>query len=131
MSLPLNESNLAQVVGEDGLRRLVSGFYRRTKADPRLAPMYPMYPDGDWDGAEERLAQFLIYRFGGTDTYLQERGHPRLRQRHAPYPVDAAARDAWIENMEASLDEVGFPAEADAVLRPFLRQTADFLINRR
>ena len=120
--------SIYDVVGEDGLTRLVASFYAGIPDDPILGPMYP---EGDFEGAEERLRSFLIYRLGGPQTYIQERGHPRLRMRHLPFPIGTAARDAWVSRMEAALDEVAFPAEVDATLRTFFADVATFLINRR
>ena len=114
-------------IGEEGFRRLVAAFYRRVPADDILGPMYP---SEDLAGAEERLREFLIFRFGGPVRYLETRGHPRLRMRHAPFAIGQAARNRWIELMTAALDETGLPAEADAVLRKFFDSTATFMINR-
>lgn len=90
-----------------------------------------MYPEDDLPGAERRLLQFLIFRFGGPQTYLEERGHPRLRMRHAPFVVDQRARDRWVALMDRALDEAALPAEAEATLRPFFHDVATFLMNRR
>jgi hemoglobin len=89
-----------------------------------------MYPHDDLAGAEERLRDFLIFRFGGSTRYLERRGHPRLRARHAPFHIDSAARDRWLTLMERALDQTALPPEADALLRAFFRNTATFLINR-
>jgi truncated hemoglobin YjbI len=62
--------------------------------------------------------------------YIEQRGHPRLRARHAPFAIDQGARDRWIELMMRALDETALPAEADAVLRAFFHSTATFMINR-
>ena len=114
-------------VGEEGVARLVAGFYARVPEDDVLSPMYP--PD-DMDGAERRLRDFLVYRFGGPQRYIEERGHPRLRVRHAPFAIDLTARDRWMQHMSAALDECGFdPHVADAI-RAFLGDVATFLINR-
>jgi hemoglobin len=115
-------------IGEEGFSRLVAGFYRRIPQDDILGPMYP---SDDLPGAEERLRDFLIFRFGGPPRYLEQRGHPRLRMRHAPFPIGQEARDRWVQIMTAALDEAHLPADADAVLREFLTSTATFMINRR
>lgn len=117
-----------EIIGEDGFTRLVAAFYRRIPGDAILGPMYPA---DDLEGAERRLRDFLIFRFGGPPTYIQERGHPRLRMRHRPFAIDAAARDRWIELMTAAREEAALPAEADAVLAAFFDDAATFLINRR
>ncbi len=109
------------------LRALVAAFYARVPADDVLGPMYR---GRDLAGAEQRLRGFLIYRFGGPATYIEQRGHPRLRMRHAPFAVNQAARDRWIELMTAALKEVQFPPEPSALLHDFFESTASFLINR-
>jgi hemoglobin len=120
-------ASLCDVVGEARLRALVSAFYRRVRTDALIGPMYP--PD-DWAGAEKRLADFLIYRFGGPPTYLEERGHPRLRGRHLPFAIGEAERDRWLQLMEAAMTEIDLPGEALPPLRGFFAQVADFMRNR-
>lgn len=115
------------MIGEDGFRRLVAAFYRRVPADGILAPIYRRR---DLVAAENRLRGFLIYRFGGPEDYIQQRGHPRLRMRHAPFPIGQSARDHWIELMTAALDETNLPGEAKTLLENFFHSTATFLINR-
>jgi hemoglobin len=115
------------LIGEDGFSRLVRAFYRQVEADDILGPMYPK---NDLEGAEERLRDFLVFRFGGPVRYLESRGHPRLRMRHMPFAIDLAARDRWVELMENALREAALPEEANAVLLPFFRNTATFMINR-
>src|SRR4051812_47798858 len=87
-TMAISDGDVFGLIGEEGFRRLVAAFYRRVPADPVLGRMYP--PD-DLDAAEQRLAGFLIQRFGGPDAYSQARGHPRLRMRHAPFTIDHAA----------------------------------------
>jgi hemoglobin len=82
------------------------------------------------DGAEARLRDFQIGRFGGPPRYLQQRGHPRLRMRHLPVAIDPRARDRWVELMERALVEAAFPAEVDAAMREFFGAVATMLINR-
>ncbi|MCK5945150.1 MAG: globin [Planctomycetes bacterium] len=117
-----------ELLGEPKLAAIVAAFYRRVPDDDVLGPMYP---EGDLAGAEHRLKTFLIYRFGGPQTYLQERGHPRLRMRHAPFVVDQRARDRWMELMMAAVDEVGVEAEHRDYLETFLGGIATFLVNRQ
>jgi hemoglobin len=114
-------------IGEDGFARLVRAFYARVPADDILGPMYPA---DDLPGAEARLRDFLVGRFGGPPRYVEQRGHPRLRERHAPFAIDQPARDRWMALMGHALDETALPAESDAVLRRFFDDTATFMINR-
>lgn len=124
----MEDNEIYSAIGEDGFERLVAAFYRRIPQDDILGPMYA--EDDDLGGAEERLRDFLIYRFGGPPRYIEERGHPRLRMRHIRFPIGQAARDRWLELMTAALVEANFPVEIEAKLRAFFDSTATFLINR-
>lgn len=121
------ELPIYDLLGESKLGAIVAAFYRRVPQDPILGPMYPPH---DLAGAEHRLRTFLCYRFGGPPVYLHERGHPRLRMRHAPFRIDGASRDRWMELMMAAVDEVGVAAEHRNYLESFLGDIATFLINR-
>lgn len=123
----MEESELYSVLGEEGFRRLVAAFYRQIPGDEVLGPLYPQ---NDFAGAEERLRDFLIFRFGGPQRYIEQRGHPRLRMRHAPFPVDQAARDRWMKLMNAALDEVAAPAPVRQVLLNYFDSTATAMMNR-
>jgi len=125
-----DELPVHQLIGSEGITALVAGFYRRVPDDDVLGPLYPKH---DFAGAEVRLRDFLIYRFGGSPKYVQERGHPRLRMRHAPFAVDQRARDRWMELMGQSIDEqvmAGMAPAVGAYLREFLGGIATFLMNR-
>jgi hemoglobin len=123
----VDDNDVYGAIGEDGFRRLVAAFYRQVPGDDILGPMYPKE---DMHGAETRLRDFLIFRCGGPQHYLGQRGHPRLRMRHAPFAVGQAARDRWIELMNRALEEADLPAEAEAPLRRFFESTATFMMNR-
>ena len=123
----MEENELYPLIGEDGFKRLVAAFYRQVPQDDILGPMYP---ERDFDGAEKRLRSFLIYRFGGPPVYIEERGHPRLRMRHAPFTVNQTARNRWIQLMGKALEEVKLPAEAERILRAYFESTATFMLNR-
>jgi hemoglobin len=123
----MQEVEVYSVIGAEGFTRLVAAFYRQVPRDEILGPMYPM---PDLQGAEERLRDFLIYRFGGPQTYIGHRGHPRLRARHAPFAIDQAARDRWIQLMNGAFGEAALPEEAEQVLRKFFDGMSSFMINR-
>ena len=123
----MEDHEVYSAIGEDGFARLISGFYRRVPQDEILGPMYG---DHDLEGAEERLREFLIFRFGGPTRYVENRGHPRLRMRHAPFPIGTAVRDRWVQLMNRALDEARLPEEAEQILRSFFNATATFLMNR-
>lgn len=123
----MSDLDVYGAIGEDGFERLVRAFYAQVPTDPVLAPMYPAE---DLPGAEARLRDFLVGRFGGPMRYVEARGHPRLRQRHAPFAIDQRARDRWIALMTRALDEAALPAEAHATLRAFFDATSTFMMNR-
>jgi hemoglobin len=123
----MDESEIFQAIGEQGFERLVAAFYRQVPHDDILGPMYPRE---DLAGAEQRLRDFLIGRFGGPPRYIEQRGHPRLRMRHAPFAITGAARDRWVLLMSRAMDEVQLPPEVDLALRPFFEGVATMMINR-
>jgi hemoglobin len=123
----MQEHEIYAALGDDGFRRLVAEFYRQVPGDEVLGPMYPA---DDLSGAEQRLRGFLIYRFGGPPRYLEERGHPRLRMRHAPFSVNDLARQHWLKLMRAALENAGFDADARETLWNFFETTAAAMINR-
>ncbi len=93
----MDELNVYALIGEEGFARLVGAFYRQVPKDDILSRMYPLH---DLQGAEERLRDFLVGRFGGPQRYIERRGHPRLRARHIPFHINQAARDRWIALMD-------------------------------
>jgi hemoglobin len=127
VATPVDDQEIFPLIGEDGFVRLIAAFYRQVPHDALLGPMYAAR---DLAEAEARLRDFLIYRFGGPPRYIEQRGHPRLRMRHAPFTIGQAARDRWIQLMNNALAEAAFPVEAEALLREFFAGTATFMINR-
>lgn len=132
----MNEDGVFARIGEEGFERLVAAFYRQIPGDDILGPMYRASPREGAESeaehmaaAEARLRDFLIFRFGGPQRYVERRGHPALRKRHFPFEVNQAARDRWVLLMNNALDEAGLPDEVTAVLREFLGNVATFLIN--
>src|SRR5437870_3283728 len=97
--------------GEPTFRRLVDEFYAGVANDPVLRPLYP---EEDLRSASNRLRMFLIQYWGGPATYSQQRGHPRLRMRHAPFRVGPRERDAWLGHMRSAMDSLRLPPEHDA-----------------
>jgi hemoglobin len=123
----VEEHEVYSVIGEEGFEKLIAAFYRQVPQNDVLRPMYP--PD-DLAGAEKRLRDFLIFRFGGPQRYIEERGHPRLRMRHAPFPVSDVARQQWLRMMGVALTEVDIPDEAKQLLWAYFESTAAAMINR-
>ena len=116
--------------GHEFFDLLVARFYSGVAEDPTLRPMYP---EDDLGPAAQRLQMFLEQYWGGPTTYSQERGHPRLRMRHAPYRVDAAAHDAWLRHMRTALDEAapasGMSAQDESELWDYLTRAAHSMVN--
>jgi len=119
-----------RVGGEATFSALVHRFYEGVAADPLLRPLYP---EEDLGPAEERLTLFLIQYWGGPATYGEQRGHPRLRMRHAPFRIDPLARDRWLLHMRDAVDAVvasGAVSAGDAAeLWEYLERAAQFMVN--
>ena len=101
----MNETPLYERVGgESFFRELVAAFYNGIADDALLAPLYPDYPD--FEPAKDRLTLFLMQYWGGPHTYMEQRGHPRLRMRHLPFVVGERERDHWLMHMAAAVEKV-------------------------
>lgn len=121
------EGTLYEAVGGDAtFDKLVGGFYDRVREDPVLRPLYP---EADLEAAEERLRLFLIQYWGGPPAYAEQRGHPRLRMRHAPFRITSVERDAWLTNMRAALDDLGLGPAHDEAIWEHLHRAALMLQN--
>jgi len=115
-----------EIGGFETFRRIVAKFYEGVAGDEVLRPLYP---DEDLGPAEERFLLFLVQYWGGPTTYSERRGHPRLRMRHAPFPVDERARDRWLTHFRAALDAVQLTPEQDAQFWAYVTHAATFMIN--
>lgn len=113
--------------GEQFFTELVADFYAGVAGDPELRPMYP---EEDLAPAQRRLQMFLEQYWGGPRTYSDERGHPRLRMRHAPFDIGENARDIWLKHMRAALDNRRLSAELDAQMWDYLVMAANAMINQ-
>lgn len=107
---------------------LCDRFYEGVKQDAVLLATYPDHDD--LDGASHRLALFLGQYFGGPSIYHEERGAPRLRMRHAPFPIDEDIRDRWLSIMLGALADMELPDDARTQLTEYLDYAADALRNR-
>ena len=123
----VTETLWAQVGGTETFDRIARAFYRGVRVDEVLAPMYP---EDDWEGAIWRLRTFLEQYWGGPTTYSEQRGHPRLRMRHAPFPVTPLARERWLLHMHAALDEAKLSPLHDAAFRDYVDRAALAMVNR-
>ena len=115
-----------EIGGRETMRRIVAKFYEGVAEDPLLRPMYP---EEDLGPAEERFLLFLTQYWGGPTMYSEQRGHPRLRMRHAPFAVTPEARDHWLANFRAALDSVELTPEQDARFWEYVTHAAQFMIN--
>ena len=115
-----------EIGGFETIRRIVARFYEGVAGDDVLREMYP---EEDLGPAEERFRLFLVQYWGGPTTYSQQRGHPRLRMRHAPFAVDIDARDRWLRHFRAGLDSVDLTPEQDARFWEYVTHAANFMVN--
>ena len=113
--------------GSDFFGELVADFYRGVAGDPDLRPMYP---EEDLGPAQRRLRMFLEQYWGGPRTYSEERGHPRLRMRHAPFAITEHHRDVWLRHMRAALDNQRLSPELDAQMWDYRVRAANSMINQ-
>jgi hemoglobin len=117
------------VGGDETFRKIVSRFYELVREDEVLLPLYPLE---DLDGAEDRLRMFLEQYWGGPRTYSDQRGHPRLRMRHAPFQIGFLERDAWLRCMHtavASIDSATLDDEHRRELLGYLEMAAQSMVN--
>lgn len=124
--MPVDPSFYDDIGGHDTFVALVDRFYEGVAEDPLLRPMYP---EADLTGAKERLRTFLEQYWGGPKTYSEQRGHPRLRMRHAPFPVSPSARDAWLRHMRDAVDSLDLAPIHEAPLWDYLERAAHSMLN--
>ena len=126
-SPPLEPHQVHDVVGgQAAFDALVDAFYDRVERDELLRPMYPE----DLAPGKRHLALFLAQYWGGGDVYGRERGHPRLRMRHGPFPVTPEAALRWAQHMAAAIRDQAWPEEAEALLLAYVARATPTLINQ-
>lgn len=116
-----------RVGGEPFFERLVDEFYDGVATDPVLLPLYP--DQHDLTGARRRLTLFLVQYWGGPTTYMDERGHPRLRMRHMPFHVGPLERDRWLHHMVNAVERTTDDAEVQTTLLRYFVPAAEHLRN--
>ena len=116
-----------RVGGDDFFVRLVDKFYDGVASDEVLLRLYP--EQSDLAGARERLRLFLIQYWGGPTTYSDERGHPRLRQRHFPFAIGALERDRWLVHMLAAVEKVSTDEGIRSELTEYMVRAAEHMVN--
>ncbi len=115
-----------EIGSDEPFYRLVEDFYSRVAGDIVLRPLYPE----DLTLSKKHLAKFLIQRFGGAQTYSEERGHPRMRSRHMPFKIGTKEKDAWMTNMKAALEIVPEFEQHRQLLKDYFEDFATFMINQ-
>lgn len=125
---PVGGSFWQAIGGRPTFEKLVRAFYAGVADDPVLLPMYPEQPD--LEGAIQRLTGFLEQYWGGPGTYSAERGHPRLRMRHAPFAIGPAERDRWLVHMRAAMADLSPPDDIAAELERYFAMAAEAMRNR-
>jgi hemoglobin len=118
-----------RVNGADWFEALADRFYRAVAADPVLRPLYPADAAG-LDAARDHLCGFLIQYWGGPDDYSRDRGHPRLRMRHAPFAIGVTEREAWYRHMADAVRAGGLAADDEAEMLAYFEMASTHMINR-
>ncbi len=111
--------------GASTVQRLVDEFYARVEADEELRSIFP----DDLEPGKRYQFLFLSQFFGGPTNYSDERGHPRLRMRHMPYPINKTARDKWLQYMLEAIDVVGIPEPARSLMHEYFERGSTFMVN--
>jgi hemoglobin len=115
------------VGGDETFRTLVHRFYQGVAGDPVLRAVYP---EEDLSGAETRLRMFLVQYWGGPREYSAQRGHPRLRMRHAPFAIRSVERDAWLRHMRDAVESLELQPDLEKLLWEYLEMAAHSLVNQ-
>ena len=126
MSETSDNKSLYEIAGPGFFIHLVDAFYDGIETDQVLLPLYP--EGSDTKGARERLALFLIQYWGGPDTYMQERGHPRLRMRHNPFVIGARERDHWLMHMASAIEQT-IPEVDEAYREHVTTELVNYMVN--
>jgi hemoglobin len=119
------ETLYGRVGGQPFFDALVDRFYAGVDADPILRPLYP----ADLTDPKTHLSLFLAQYWGGPPTYSEQRGHPRLRMRHAPFVIGLAQRDAWMRHMTDAVAAAGLDPDDQSALLDYFEMAARSLIN--
>lgn len=122
----MTDSFYDAIGGHESFDRIVRRFYEGVVTDPVLRPMYP---EDDIDGAIWRLTAFLEQYWGGPGTYSEQRGHPRLRARHAAFRIDDVARDHWLALMTSAVIAENLAPLHHETLMDYLDRAAHAMVN--
>jgi hemoglobin len=119
-------SMYARVGGQDWFVALVDRFYGAVAEDPVLRPLYP----DDLSESKEHLVLFLIQYWGGPTTYSEQRGHPRLRMRHAPFVISGPEREAWMRAMTGAVTAAGLDPQDEDTFLAYFDMAATAMVNQ-
>lgn len=111
--------------GYDSVDRLVTAFYKRVGKHPKLVPIFPE----DLTETARKQRMFLTQFFGGPRLFSEERGHPMLRRRHLPFEITPERKDAWLECMDAALEEAQIEEPYRTAIFEKLTMTAHHMMN--
>jgi hemoglobin len=126
VDLPSSSALFDRIGGSATFDALVRKFYEGIREDERLRPMYP---EGDLEGAIWRLSSFLQQYFGGPTDYSDQRGHPRLRMRHAAFHVNPDAKERWLAHMRQAVDSLNLSPMDEGELWDYLERAALSMVN--
>lgn len=119
------ETIFDMIGGEDTIKQLVDRFYAKVEADEKLRQIFP----DDLEPGKRWQYLFLMQFFGGPTQYHAERGHPRLRMRHAPFPINQEMRDLWLQHMLDSIDELDIQEPARSMMHQYFERASTHMIN--
>jgi hemoglobin len=128
-AMPQGSTMFDRVGGEDFFDRLTRLVYEAVSNDPVLRPLYPHDAEA-FEAARVHLKLFLMQFWGGPDLYRAERGDPRLRQRHAPFAIGQAERDAWVEHISEAVKSLGLSRLDETQMISYLSNAATHMINQ-
>jgi hemoglobin len=122
----MNEQTVYAQIGAEAIRQLVDDFYARIEQDPELRPLFPE----ELEQGKEHQYLFLVQYFGGPGDYSQQRGHPRLKLRHAPFPIGLRQSELWLGHMLAAIDAVGIAEPARTTMHEYFKRAAPSMVNQ-
>lgn len=122
----MSEQTVYAQIGAETIRRLVEDFYSRLEQDPELRSIFPE----KLERGKEGQYLFLVQYFGGPGDYSEQRGHPRLRMRHAPFPIGPHESELWLGHMLDAIEAVGIPEPARTTMREYFQKAAPFMVNK-
>lgn len=115
--------------GDAGVRGLTDRFYDIMDTLPEARPIREMHAP-DLTEARQKFYEFLSGWLGGPQLYMQRRGHPRLRARHMPFPIDTSAARQWIMCMDQALIAEGVDPQLRLNLMMSFAKVADHMRNQ-